>query len=311
MKIISVWKPWNIGKVDEVVDHVVNLRGGEVCIKATDGTSMYGVNAWVRARWNGKDNRDLEKAAKDRGLGVSIWVVPYFRDWAIEVDLIKQAVDWYNPRAVYLDVERFRWTAVDEKGMIQNVGPFLRRLGRLPCEVLLQATRRPTIHPEISPEKWFAYKDLGSGKLIVDANGAQLYPIGWTGAANWELQNEMDVDSNEEIHDRAGRSFITWAPTLPAFSEYGWTPHPDDLAVQIDYLKRRLGTRLTGFNFWALDHLKDIPDLYNFIATVQDPAAPEPDPDPDVGAWVQQADDFLKAYRDLDSIDPGPAPDIT
>ena len=324
-KIISTWKPWNIGKPADVVS-LAKKYGNEVAIKAVDGRILYGTNAWTRWTW-GIDQFAFADLLKAAGLDVSIWVVPYFWDWAAEVDAIHKAIQEYNPKRVYLDIERFqrygtwRGTNVDENGNIKNVGSFLRRLGRVPAKVYFQGPRRLNLHPEVQAEKFLSYKDLSNGKYIVDGVGAQFYPMGWTGAQSFVEQTALDLASQENVLQRVGRPNLPHCPTLPVFTERGWTPTGEELRAQTDYLVQTLGDRLEGFNFWTLDFQDQMEDTFQEIEAIADPqsgSGPGPNP-PDLGEWVEDAEAFRRVVLDdvelienyteeIKAADPGPAP---
>ena len=329
-KTISTWKPWNIGTPEEVV-FLAAKYGNEVAIKGTDGVVLYGMNTWTKIKWGIRQDEfaDMLKAA---GLKVSFWSVPYFWDWAKEVDRIKEAIEIYNPNYVYLDIERFhksgtfRGTNVDSNGYIKNVGPFLRRLGRVVPKVLFQGPRRLTAHPEVQAEKFLGYKDLSNGKYIVDGIGAQLYPMGWKGAVKWVEQTALDLTSQETVLAKVGRPGLPYVPTLPGFLQKVagsmWTPTGEEIIAQATFLQSELGDRLKGVNYWTLDYESEMTDAYNAIKTIPDPEVsdpPDPGVPPDLDEWVEDAEAFRRLTLDnldlmgnyveeIRAADPGPAP---
>ncbi len=71
---------------------------------------------------------------------------------------------------------------------------------------------------------------------------------------------------------------MPWFPTMPTFSEWGWTPRVDDMIKGCDYLKDRLGDRLVGFNFWRQGFLfkPEFEPIRHYINTLYEPGPPPP-----------------------------------
>jgi hypothetical protein len=265
-KTLSTWKPWSISPVDRIIQHAQELQAGEICLKAADGKIPYGVNAWVRARWGGATQYDLADQVREAGLSLSIWVVPYFWDWAAEADAIVQAIQRYSPRAVFLDIERFkrsgffRGSNVDERGFLRHVSPFLRRLGRLPVPVYFQCPRRLDLHPEVHPALVLGTKSRGSYQI--DAPAAQMYPVGATTVEAFLADMRSSLQSQHALLEKVERATLPHYPTLPTFQHAGWSPPSGALLAALELLKESLGERLLGVNFWALDGLVKLPQLY-------------------------------------------------
>jgi hypothetical protein len=277
-KTLSLWQPWTIGDPQTIIKHALALNCNSLCLKATDGPVQYGVNTWVRTRWGGYTQLDLANDIRAAGMVLSIWVVPYFWDWAAEADAIWQAVQIYNPSAVFLDIEHFprrgwfRGTNLGKDGLIRNVSPFLRRLGRLPCPVYFQGHRRLDLHPEIQPEIFLSTRD-DDGKFLIDGLAPQLYPIGVTDPDWFLAEFERDLDSQEAVLEKIGRPDLPYIPTLPAFTHGNWSPPVEGLRRAAAWLVETLGKRLLGFNVWAMDGLVKLPELYETVAALEDPAS--------------------------------------
>ncbi len=301
MLTISTTFPWALGPPSETVRHAQILGTPDVCIRATDGASQYGTNNWTRARWGGSTHHDLEREAKDAGLSVSIWVVVYLNNWQGEAEAIKEAVAFYNPTAVFIDAEK--------KENVQNLGAFLRALGRLPKKVYLQSFRRADLHREMMWEKRYGYRDLTTGEFIIDGHGHQLYPIGWETPTQWVEQFERDIENHEQAAAAVGRPGMPWYPTLPTFVSgsfegvSGWRPRPDAFMAAIDWMKENLGERLVGLNYWSLDrHLAQMQDLYGVVPTVElepgvveEPLEPEPEAEGvPLVAWAPEVDTWAR-----------------
>jgi len=259
MKTISITWPWEWKTPEQIVTEVRSLGLNSLCIRAFDGGAEFGVNAYSKMRFGGKTNYDVEKAAKAKGLTTPIWGPVYCKYWQSEVFVIKKSQQIYNPPAIFLDYEGK--TAEASKG---NLGTFLRALGRLPTKVYLQSYRRPSYHRWVQWEKWFSYRDQSSGQYIIDGVGAQLYPIGVHGVANWKDTTKRDVDDYMAILKSVNREDMPWYPTLPTFTggtyegqSVPWKPLAEELQGQIDLLTSLLGNRMvnTGVNFWDLGGL--------------------------------------------------------
>jgi hypothetical protein len=276
-KTLSTTWPWDVGSPDFAVQQALMLGCDDLCIRATDGGALYGVNDWTRLRWKGKTHYDLERAAKAAKLTTSIWCAVYLRFWAEEAEAIKRAVDYYNPPVVWLDAEG---TA---KKNIANLGAFLRALGRLGTRVVaVQSYRMAHLHTELQWPKWYSYRDP-QGRYVIDGLGHQLYPIGLTGEANWVADTQRALQSHQREIEAAGRPDMPWYPTLPTFiggtfegQKTPWRPRPQDLLAQIDCLQHALGPRLKRVNFWSLDQdLVRLPELAKAISELELPVSTE------------------------------------
>lgn len=324
IKLISTWKPWNLGKIADAV-RILDPIGDHFALKTVNASYLYGMNSWTRLTFGG-DQVDFENALKEKGNQVSSWIVPYFKNWAVEADRIREANDLFNPVYTHWDIERFHgYSGVDSNGYLLNVGAFIRRVGRLPgTKTFFQGPRRIyafrngswiPYHPEVRAEKFLSYTDQATGEYIIDGIGAQLYPIGWNGTANFIDQTRMDVDSQEELLRRVGRPGLPYFPTLAAFPERGWAPTVDELDAQIEYLKDRLGDRLIGINFWTSDWISELPDIWTYIRDLDLGENPAPDPPgEDPSEWISKAERFrqktIQNVEDIVALDPGSAPEV-
>jgi hypothetical protein len=303
-KTISTTWPWDLCSVEQVVQYTKALNADEICLRAIDGPTLCGLDDGTRQRWQGKTHSDLERAAKDAGLTVSIWCVVYLRMWQKETERLKEAMALYNPTSVFLDAER--------KEFIANLGPFLRALGRLSSPVYLQSFRRADGHPEMAWQKWYTYRDETTGEYLIDGLGHQLYPIGWNTPQQWVEQFKRDIGTHEREITIAGRPDLPWFPTVPVFvggaaeNAPGWRPTPEALQSAIEWMIANLGSRLVGVNFWCLDrHLAKLPDLFQMVANLKLPGAlaprpiPEPQPEPEpkpatLADWAAQMDAWAR-----------------
>jgi hypothetical protein len=66
---------------------------------------------------------------------------------------------------------------------------------------------------------------------------------------------ERMVIAYAKILNTANRRDIPWFPTLPTFSQSGWSPGLPAMVGGVDYLINELGERLIGINFWQQDWL--------------------------------------------------------
>jgi hypothetical protein len=103
------------------------------------------------------------------------------------------------------------------------------------------------------------------------------------------------IDEYEKILTSIGRPDMPWLPTLPTFTERGWTPQIDDMIKGCDYLKDRLGDRLKGFNFWRQDFLftQEYAGILSYINTLYIPEQPPPPPARD--DWFTDIHGFARA----------------
>ena len=275
-KAISTTWPWTtIGlTIERIIQEALTLGCDEICIRATDGPTQYGLGATTKLRWAGRTQHDLERAAKAAGLATSIWCPITLVNPAGEAAAIREAADFYNPPAIYIDAES------SAKKNIVNLGAFLRALGRLRARVLVQSYRRADLHGEMAWRKWLTYKD-DQGSYIVDGLAPQMYPIGVHGATRWITDLSKALLSQDRECAAAARPDMPWWPTMPAFiggtfegQTTPWAPEPEDLLAAVEWLKGALGERLRGLNFWSLDrHLVKLPELAVAIATIQMGAA--------------------------------------
>ena len=276
MKVnLSTWKQvWTNRTLtlQERVDQALKTNA-EICIKGSNATGLYGPETWGIFRvwpYKGKSNDDFERLCKDYGVKVQLWDFPYLQWPQGSANAVNESIARWNPQDVWLDVEG-RYA----KNYPGGTGPFLRGLGVARVKFWLQSYRRPDYHPEIKWNKWLTYKDP-QGKYIIHGLGPQAYPIG---SDDWPADFERMVDEYEEILGPIGRLDMPWYPTLPTFTEGGWTPQVDDMIAGVDYLVQRLGSRLKGFNFWRQEFLfkPEYAPILDYIGTL---ATPEPGPEP-------------------------------
>ena len=271
-KTISTTWPWTTPglSIERIIQEALTLGCDDICIRATDGPTQYGVGLATKARWGGRTQFDLEKAAKASKLTTSIWCAVTLFDWAGEAAAIKKAVDYYNPPVVCIDAE------AGAKRNIANLGTFLRGLGRLRGKVLVQSYRRADLHAEMQWRKWLTYRDE-QGDYIIHGLAHQMYPIGVRGPTRWIADLSKALLSHDRECAAAGRPDMPWWPTMPAFiggtfegQTTPWDPEPEDLLAAVEWLKGALGERLKGLNFWSLDrHLVKLPELARAIASIQ------------------------------------------
>ena len=257
--------------LQDLVDQA-RVANAEICIKGSNATYVYGPDTWnIFKVWpyKGKSNDDLERLCKQNNVKVQEWNFPYLQYVAGSARANNDAIARWNPADVFWDIEgRY---AKDYPG---NTGPFLRSTGNVTVRYWLQSYRRPDLHREIRWNKWLTYKDP-MGKYIIHGVGPQAYPI-WS--TDWPADFKRMVDEYEKLLAAAGRPNIPWFPTLPTFSERGWTPRVDDMIHGVDYLKSRLGERLVGLNFWRQDFLfkPEYAGILSYINTLYVPDQPPP-----------------------------------
>ena len=302
-KTLSTTWPWEENlSVADVIKHAKKLKCRDLCIRAVVGSRPYGLDDVTRNKWGGKTHQDLEREAKDAGLTLSIWCVFTLQNPPAEAAAIRDAVNLYRPTAVFLDAEgeRFKQNAAN------NLGYFLRSLGRLPCPVYLQSYRLASAHREMLWQKWYTYKDEQTGAFIIDGLAHQLYPIKAVTVAEWVRQFKRDVQSHEKELQLAARPNMPWYPTLPTFvggafeNAVGWKPPADAFKAALDWLEENLGERLIGVNFWSLDQdLIALPELHPIIAALKvtggdEDAAGEP-PAVSLAEWARALDEWARA----------------
>ena len=251
--LLSTWKPWtwanrNISLQDRA-DMAKEARAG-ICMKGSNATGLYGPNTWntfkIYPYARGKSNDDLELVAKQNNLPVQLWCFPYLQYPAGSARAINDAIARWNPTDVFLDVELYY-----AKRYPYNTGAFLRSLGQVNVRFWLQSYRRPDYHPKIVWNKWLTYKDP-NGKHIIHGVAPQAYPMG---SQRFADDFTRMVVAYAKILGTANRRDIPWFPTLPTFSERGWEPTLPAMVKGVDYLKKELGNKLTGLNFWQQDWL--------------------------------------------------------
>jgi hypothetical protein len=287
--IISTWKPWSNTAISlqERVDQV-KVAQAEICLKGSNSKYLYGPDTWGIFKiypWKGKSNDDLERLCKEQGVKVQLWDFPYLQYPQGSADAVNESIARWNPTDVDLDVEG-RYA----KNYPYNTGAFLRGLGRVKVRFWLQSYRRPDLHREIRWEKWLKYKDE-TGKYIIHGLAPQAYPI-WS--EDWPADFKRMIDEYMKILEPIGRVDMPWLPTLPTFSEHGWTPKVDDLIHGCDYLKERLGDRLVGFNFWRQGFLfkTEFQPILSYINTLYEPEEPI---EPIRNDWYTEVDSIAKA----------------
>lgn len=273
MKTISTTWPWTTAglTIERIVQEALTLGCDDLCIRATDGPTQYGVGLLTKAAWGGRTQHDLERAAKAGGLTTSIWCPVGLLNPTGEAAAIKQAAAWYNPDLIDIDAE-----STAKKNAV-NVGTFLRALDRVgKAIVVLQSYRRADLHMAMQWQKWYTYRAVDGG-YIIGGLGHQMYPIGVHGATKWIADLSRALLTHDRECAAAGRSDMPWWPTLPAFiggtfegRTTPWEPEAEDVLAAVEWLKGALGERLKGLNFWSLDrHLVKLPDLAAAISTIQ------------------------------------------
>ena len=300
--LLSTWKPWNNVSVSlqDRVD-MAKMANAEICIKGSNASYIYGPDTWnIFKVWpyKGKSNDDLERLCKQQNVKVQLWDFPYLQYVAGSANAVNESIARWNPADVWLDVE-----GSYAKNYPGNTGPFLRSLGNVSVRFWLQSYRRPDLHPEIKWLKWLKYKDP-LGKYIIHGLGPQAYPI-WS--KDWVADFKRMVDEYEKLLAAAGRPDMPWFPTLPTFTERGWTPRVDDMIHGCDYLKERLGERLIGFNFWRQDFLfkPEYAPILHYINTLYEPDLPPPPPARD--DWYTDIHGFARASG-YPPVNPMPPP---
>lgn len=285
---IATWRPWTNTRVSlqQRVDMAKDARA-ELAIKGSNGTYIYGPETWnIFASWpyKGKSNDDLERLAKSQDVDVQAWNFPYLQYPQGSADAINESINRWNFGDVWLDVE-----GSYAKNYPYNTGPFLRSLGINKARYWLQSYRRPDLHQEIVWNKWLKYKDP-NGEHVIHGLGPQAYPIH---SRDWVADFERMVDEYEKILAPIGRLDMPWMPTLPTFSESGWTPQLEDMIDGVDYLIDRLGSRLKGIQFWRQDFLFK-PEFAGILAYIGTLATDEPEPEPERNDWFAQMDKGAK-----------------
>lgn len=304
-KALSTTWPWTLGLTpDEIVRRAVELGCSEICIRAVDGKYLYGINAWTRVRWSGKDHRDLAEAARKTGLTISIWCAVYLKNPTVEAETIKDAVELYDPSTVFIDAEAqakkniqrlasfvktssglpakgiveriitaYQPQEITAQSVVSNLRPFLQTMGRLSCKVYLQTYRRADLHWEMQWLEWWKAKTQSS-EYIIDGLAHQLYPIGWDTPEDWVSDFKRSTESHQVFLDQAGRPNLEWLPTLPTFiaGSYegvpGWRPTPQAFISGLEYLADTLNERLVGVNLWSYD--QDLHQLPSLQETIRD-----------------------------------------
>lgn len=283
IKTLSLAWPWDIKYYpDMIIDHALQLGATELCLRTPVYGTPYGDHTLPYYQGmnlnENTDNMAIEKATEAVGLKVSIWPVILLYSWAKEAQAIKDEVNRYNPDRVFLDAEG------NIKLYIANLTAYLNSQGKLKCPTYLQSYRRADLHPEMNWSKWYSHKNA-AGEYVINGVSPQMYPIGKTTVAGWLDDFKKSVDSHEAILSSLGRA-PAWFPTLPTFisgsfeGDIGWVAPPDCLLAGIQYLKDRLGDRLIGLNFWALDrHLANpAPAMKALFAAVASILADPPQP---------------------------------
>jgi hypothetical protein len=280
---ISTWRPWtNVAvSLQQRVDMAIDANA-EICIKGSNSTYIYGPETWNIFKiypYKGKSNDDLERLCKANGVKVQLWDFPYLQWPQGSANAINESISRWNPTDVDLDVEGNY--AKDWGG---NTGPFLRGLGVARARFWLQSYRRPDLHREIKWAKWLSYKDP-NGQYIIHGLSPQAYPI-WS--RDWAMDLTRMVQEYEKYLQPIGRLDMPWMPTLPTFTERGWTPDVTDLIHGVDALRDMLGERLVGFNFWRQSFLfkPEFASILSYIKTLYEPGPVESGRDD----WFAQMD---------------------
>ena len=274
LKVVSTCWPFDHNKlsVEQTVAHLVVLGADEVCIRTPLFYAPY------RPEWHSA----LVAALPDE-MNLSLWPIVSLYNPEKCADAIADDVERYNPTAIYLDAER-HWV----QDYIANLPRFLKRLtehkvsGRIRCPIGLGSYRRANYHIGMHWQVWLNFY-IGNVPAI-DFLCHQLYPEGWTTEQGWRTQMRLDVASHQVELVKAKRPDMVWIPWMPAYTEHGWTPWANCVAAGVDELKKLLGERLIGLNWWSLDQNLVEPQHageYALIASMPsgDPTPP-PTPDP-------------------------------
>jgi hypothetical protein len=279
---------------------MAKAANAEICIKGSNATYVYGKDTWnIFKIWpyKGKSNDDLERLCKQENIKVPLWNFPFLQYPAGSARAVNDSIARWNPQDVFLDIEG-RYA----KNYPANTGPFLRSLGNVNVRFWLQSYRRPDYHPQIQWQKWLTYKDP-MGKYIIHGIAPQAYP---KHSQDFAADFKRMVDKYEPIIGGAGRHDTPWFPTLPTFSEDGWTPTLPAMVQGVDYLKERLGERLVGFNFWRQEFLfkTEYAGILSYIKTLYEPDKPPPPPPRD--DWFTDIHGFARAsgYPPVNPIPP-------
>jgi hypothetical protein len=306
MKVfLSTWKPWTTTTISlqDRVDMAKEARA-EICMKGSNGTGLYGPNTWLIFKippYKGKSNDDLELTCKqsDNNVKVQLWCFPYLKYPQGSADAVNEAITRWNPTDVFLDAEG--WWAKDYPS---NTGPFLRALGDVKVRFWLQSYRRPDYHPQIQWEKWLTYVD-SSSQFIIHGLGPQAYPLD---SQDFVSDYTRMVAAYAELLDQVGRPDMPWFPTMPTFSQGGWTPTVEAMMGGCDYLIEELGDRLIGFNFWRQEYLFKPEWIYmlRYINTLASDVPQPPQPIPQ-NVYIH---DHLHPWAVTEGYD-GPSPDVS
>jgi hypothetical protein len=301
--LLSTWKPWT--KIGISLQHRVDMAKAvraELCIKGTNGGSLYGPSTWaifLVPPYKGKSNDDLELLCKaqDPPIPVPMWCYIYLSNPHGSADAINRALDRWNSKDVFFDIEG------TSKNYPQNTGPFLRTLGDSRARYWLQSYRRPDYHPEIQWEKLLTYKD-SNGNYIIHGLSPQAYPLQ---SQDFVADFERMIKVYDELLDKVDRPEMPWFPTLPTFTQSGWTPTAEAMRDGVDYLANTLGDRLKGLNFWRQYFLftPEYDDMLAYILSIY-PEEPEPEPVVSQAVYIH---DHLHPWAVSEGYD-GPDPDV-
>lgn len=272
--IISAWQPWRVIGRKSLLDRVDQAKqaNASLCLKVADGTGGFGLERFAMFQappYRGFSNDDLERLAKVHGVPVDIWVVPYLVSPEAEARVIRDMVARFNPRHIFIDAEQFR--SKGWKSHAHNTGAFLRSLGRLPGKVWLQSYRRPDLHRELQWQKILTYQ--ADGQYIFDGLSPQAYPIQ---SQLFAQDYGRMLNAYRPFLANAGRPDIPWLVTMPAFSEWGWTPTAKAMQEGVDFLVAQLGDKLQGFNWWRQSFLfqDNFKGIYEIVKSIQPAPAP-------------------------------------
>lgn len=301
--ILSNWKQWDYSYSMQDRADMAKTARAEIAMKGSDGTVIYGPNTWYRFKtppYKGKSNDNLELVCKQSNnrVKVQLWCFPYLRYHQGSANAINEAIARWNPDDVDLDIEGY-WA----KDYPEYTGPFLRSLGQVNVRFWLQSYRIPSYHPQIQWEKLLSYKDV-NGRYIIHGLAPQAYPIQ---SHDFVRDYARMVAEYDKLTTKVGRPDMPWFPTMPTFTEKGWTPTVNDMIAGCDFLIKELGERLIGFNFWRQDYLFQ-PDWKPILTYINTLSSQEPPPPP-VIPQNEYIHDHLHPWAVTEGYS-GPNPDV-
>lgn len=305
----SIWQPWTLRESwshdytpTELMQPLFAIGpGARLAIKAVDlfegksnAVGLYGPDPeWSMFgldKYAGRSNDHVVAEAQRQGWDVEGWVYIRLEYPHDEAQAVKRAIERWDLRAVYLDVEGHA------KPRKHNTGAFLRSIGilrrssgeRIP--VYLQSYHSPLSyrawpdrkiwwHSEIDWRAWLTTQV--AGEYVVTGLSPQAYPEPVVDEATFAARYRTIVEQYEWLATTYGRPFeeLPWVLTVPTYKERGWLPPASAIRAGVDAAAELLGDRLVGVNafrhgFLMTDqfaaHLQMLVDLHD-PATLQEP----------------------------------------